>query len=1424
MSNSPNRLENDPLDDLVKDLSCPISCDLMEDPIIVPCCTKAFERISLVQHFSVNGSVCPLCRKNIDDYDPLTAPKNLSICALVESIKKRLKGKEKEPSPPKVPDEKWNASLTTLYDEQKNVLPIAELKLELENAKFVPKPALFIAVVDKSGSMAGHAFQQVQSALLHIASLTHDNPFVKLIIITYNNMAEVINLGVTQLDAHRVIRGLTADGGTSFRAAFNKLREVLSTYSPENIGNVTVAFMTDGQDNGSGNGCSVDEKNKLVSDCDEMLRKAYKGPLSIHAIGFGRECDKDLLEGLRKLGPTPGTFRYAEPDENSDTLCGKMTGLFEVVSKSATVPLKLYASKLTFYGSKSSSCQIQFPVNEHKTGEYCCWILVNSLDDLGTLKIDSSTGEPATITISLNANPSNLLQKWFSIVLDELAAVTLELSKQNKNDYGLDLFDLHCALLEQKCDALNSQIDVTNRPRLDYIIQSIGSLRAGLGINIGKLSDLRFASQYLSVEPVVKAVPKALPAPQPVPALKTEKQWTEYRVYYNRNNKDKKRNSLQEAIMNNNPNKITADIREALSASSRADLEYRDIDGNTALMLAAYSGHSLLLKEILNKYPDLDLDLENAKNETATTMAIKARGFWKTLETLINAGASIPAHRRKALEQYAIDNGFPTTATFIGNAADTTTNINDGMTNEYIMFVYNRAIANKADFDVDNYLTIAVKKKMKSLIESLVTKHNAKPTLQLLMDLCVPESPQDLELTKYFLDLNKIVANGETKYPLLDAEDDNGDSLLFRASERGSLDHVKLFISLGAKVDQANKLGNTALWIACWKRYPCIIRKLLSSEADVNYCNLKGNPPLVSICQKGPKKIAEILLETGAKVNHLNSNGDSMILICCRNGQHEVLELLLTKADPEFVKHKAHIDGFSAILAATEANRPECIKVLHEYGINLEEKTDDDNIILAGATSLHLAAYYGRTEAAQALINYGASLNSRDINGQTPLHIAVIQGNVPIIKLLRNAGSDLNAQDKHGNSAATYCRGDLRKTLVNPALSILMKLSRGEFSNKEQVMACELLSKNQGVIGCLSPRDTINITDTGVAVTPLMEAVIHSNYVVAKTFLEMNADPNVKNLHGLICQHWASWIDNGKMKSLFQNIDTSPELNRLINASKNSHQDRMVLYLGNKPKVINVVPDNSLVKRMDCNINNICSESTSENRDQSKEKSPSDNNMPLVEILDKSLVNKEDFTETLKWQAKVFTVSMIASGKTDLSAQEVLALYSYTAYPGLSSVLNDYKFNAVKKCLENALIKLPPFQGEVYIGANNVDRKLFTIGKEISWNTGGNFTSATTMWRVATENTKDFTTKKQGTVFIIHCKSGRFISSYSRFIYDMEVLFLPNTKFRVKNWYMGDVICLGQANIREHTFKIKPENMEKMLTTNSALIIELVEF
>jgi hypothetical protein len=98
------------------------------------------------------------------------------------------------------------------------------------------------------------------------------------------------------------------------------------------------------------------------------------------------------------------------------------------------------------------------------------------------------------------------------------------------------------------------------------------------------------------------------------------------------------------------------------------------------------------------------------------------------------------------------------------------------------------------------------------------------------------------------------------------------------------------------------------------------------------------------------------------------------------------------------------------------------------------------------------------------------------------------------------------------------------------------------------------------------------------------------------------------------------------------------------------------------------------------------------------------------------------------------------------------------------------------------------------------------------------------MWKVAIDHLNDFTTKKnKGVVFIVKSKTGKFVGSLSSFSYDCEVIFKPNTKFTVTNLYRGDVICLGQANIREHTFKIKDEDLDSMLNSDKSLIIELTE-
>jgi hypothetical protein len=121
---------------------------------------------------------------------------------------------------------------------------------------------------------------------------------------------------------------------------------------------------------------------------------------------------------------------------------------------------------------------------------------------------------------------------------------------------------------------------------------------------------------------------------------------------------------------------------------------------------------------------------------------------------------------------------------------------------------------------------------------------------------------------------------------------------------------------------------------------------------------------------------------------------------------------------------------------------------------------------------------------------------------------------------------------------------------------------------------------------------------------------------------------------------------------------------------------------------------------------------------------------------------------------------------------------------------------------------------------------MYTIGQTFRWR---HFASASTLWKVALENAPYFTSSaRKGVVFIVKSKTGRLVGAYSQFAFDSEVLLLPDTVFCVTNWYHGDVIALGQANIRQHTFGVKEVDQERqclaqLTESDKSLIIEITE-
>jgi len=121
----------------------------------------------------------------------------------------------------------------------------------------------------------------------------------------------------------------------------------------------------------------------------------------------------------------------------------------------------------------------------------------------------------------------------------------------------------------------------------------------------------------------------------------------------------------------------------------------------------------------------------------------------------------------------------------------------------------------------------------------------------------------------------------------------------------------------------------------------------------------------------------------------------------------------LLEADPSLAIFAASIQGDMPVLETLLAGNRSLIAA---------KSTD-------GWTPLHLAAFFGKLEAARLLLNRGADANARSSNPMenTPLHAAASGKHSKIIRLLLDHGAAVNAR-QHGGWTAMHAaaqNGDL---------------------------------------------------------------------------------------------------------------------------------------------------------------------------------------------------------------------------------------------------------------------------------------------------------------------------------------------------------------------------------------------------------------
>ncbi|MEQ1905363.1 MAG: ankyrin repeat domain-containing protein [Pirellulaceae bacterium] len=177
------------------------------------------------------------------------------------------------------------------------------------------------------------------------------------------------------------------------------------------------------------------------------------------------------------------------------------------------------------------------------------------------------------------------------------------------------------------------------------------------------------------------------------------------------------------------------------------------------------------------------------------------------------------------------------------------------------------------------------------------------------------------------------------------------------------------------------------------------VKRILQLGLSPDQIDLIGRTPLFYACYHGRFDVAKILLEFGANPNHRDIDNFSLLflLILIKHDHAENGFLFLADHGADIFE-KLNDNSFLHLSA-----RSNFLRVM----TYLLEKGVDPNICPDASlySPLHVAARHGNLEACKLLVEYGADVNSRNIEGFTPLDNAKIYNRDSVIDYLNRIGA-----------------------------------------------------------------------------------------------------------------------------------------------------------------------------------------------------------------------------------------------------------------------------------------------------------------------------------------------------------------------------------------------------------------------------------
>ena len=189
--------------------------------------------------------------------------------------------------------------------------------------------------------------------------------------------------------------------------------------------------------------------------------------------------------------------------------------------------------------------------------------------------------------------------------------------------------------------------------------------------------------------------------------------------------------------------------------------------------------------------------------------------------------------------------------------------------------------------------------------------------------------------------------------------------------------------------------------------------EIINFELELNNESVHWLDYLYEHC--GKNSVNKILDSKIIDCNLLKKKNISLVWKSYLAQKYELVELLLNNGASSIVD-----EGYTLLHWVVSNGDIEMLKIilLNHKNINLDVKdlTNEDK----DRTPLHWAAQENQIENGGMLLEHGANIEARNINGKTALHIAASSGNKEFVKLLIEAGADKQAKDNSNLTPKRY--------------------------------------------------------------------------------------------------------------------------------------------------------------------------------------------------------------------------------------------------------------------------------------------------------------------------------------------------------------------------------------------------------------------